>query len=382
VLDVPGFDEPVLGQLVSVPEDGDARLNRLALRQGRLPRLGAPGEAVLSAPFAEAHSLEPGNQLRAVINGRWRELFVVGVALSPEYVYTIGPGALMPDDRRFGGVWLGHEALQAAYDLEGAFNDVALSLLRGADPEQVVDRVDRILERYGGRGAYARVDQLSNWFLSNEIAQLKTMARFLPTIFLAIAWHYVKLVLAIGGVGILLGWYAGYWLGLYNTTMCAEFHRFPFLLFRPGPEHFLIAAAVSLAAALLGAISAVRRAAALPPAAAMFRRSGLARWRFTKAMDQPTRIVLRQLSRWPLRSAVTTAGIAMSVAVLIVAMQWLDAINRIVDGYFLQAQAQDVTVGLVEPRTATAVGEVARLPGVLAVEPGRAVAAKIRHGSG
>ncbi len=420
VLDVEGVAEPVLGQLVSVPEDGNSRLNRLALRQGRYPRLGAPDEAVLSEPFADAHELEPGDRLRAIINGRWRELRVVGIALSPEYVYTIGPGALMPDDRRFGVLWLGHEALQSAYDLKGAFNDVSLGLLRGTDPEQVVDRVDEILGRYGGLGAYARADQLSNWFLSNEIAQLKTMARFLPTIFLAvaaflthmvlgrliaveraeigllkafgyshsaIAWHYVKLVLAIGSVGILIGWIAGYWLGLYNTTMYAEFYRFPFLLFRPGPGPFLIAAAVSLAAALLGAIGAVRHAAALPPAEAMqppappmFRRSGLARWRFTQAMDQPTRIVLRQVSRWPLRSAVTTAGIAMSVAVLIVSMQWLDAINRIVDVYFLQAQTQDVTVGLVEPRSSTVVGEVARLPGVLAVEPARAVAAKIRHG--
>jgi putative ABC transport system permease protein len=420
ILDIPGFDEPVTGQLVSLPEQGEQLLNRIALRQGRGPRLNAPDEVVLSEPFAEAHRLEPGDTIRAILNGHWRELRVVGVALSPEYVYTIGPGALMPDDRRYGVIWMGKEALQAAFDLDEAFNDLALGLLRGTDPETVIDRVDSLLARYGSIGAYARKDQLSNWFLVNEIQQLRTMSQFLPTIFLAvaafltnmvlarlisveraeigllkafgyrdaaIAWHYLKLVMTIGIVGVLLGWFAGYWLGLYNTTMYAEFYRFPFLLYRPGPAPFAIAAAASLAAAMLGAVTAVRRATALPPAEAMrppspplFRRSRLARVRLTRAMDQPTRIVLRQAARWPLRSFVTCAGISMAVAVLIISMQWIDAINHIVDVYFLQAQAQDVTVGLVEPRSAEASRSLARMPGVMATEPMRSVPAKLRAG--
>ena len=151
----------------------------------------------------------------------------------------------------------------------------------------------------------------------------------------------MKLVLVIGAVGTLLGWFFGYWLGLYSTTMYADFYRFPFLLFRPSAGPFLLAAGASVGAALLGAIGAVRRAAALSPAAAMqppapplFRRNRLLLpWLFER-LDQPTRIVLRQTSRWPLRSFVTSLGIAMSVAVLIVSMQWLDAIHRIVDVYF------------------------------------------------
>jgi putative ABC transport system permease protein len=420
VLDVEGFAEPVMGQLVSVPEDGEPRLNRLALRAGRYPQSGKPDEVVLSEPFALAHKLGLGDHLRAVMSGRWRNLVVVGVALSPEYVYTIGPGALMPDDLRYGVLWMGRETLQAAYDLDGAFNEVSASLLRGVNPERVVDEMDGLLDRYGSHGAYVRADQASNWFLSAEIDQLETMARFLPTVFLAvaafltnmvvarlvaverpeigllkafgygntvIAWHYVKLVLAIGAVGTLLGWFFGYWLGLYSTTMYSDFYRFPFLLFRPNASPFLLAAGASVGAALLGAIGAVRRAAALSPAAAMqppapplFRRSRLFLPRFFERLDQPTRIVLRQTSRWPLRSLVTSLGIAMSVAVLIVSMQWLDAIHRIVDVYFLQAQGQDVSVGLVEARSSAAVRELARMPGVLAVEPMRTVAAKLRSG--
>lgn len=420
VLDIEGFEEPVIGQLVSIPERSEPRVNRLALRGGRLPTLGHPDEAVLTEPFAQAHGLGPGSRLRAVINGRWRELTVVGIALSPEYVYAIGPGALMPDDRRFGVLWMGHEALQAAFDLDGAFNDVSLALLRGTDPEAVIDRVDRILSRYGGIGAYARADQLSNWFLMSEIDQHHTLATILPTIFLAvaaflthmvlgrliaverseigllkafgyrnrdIAAHYARFALGIGAAGVLLGWSLGYWLGLYHTRLYADFYHFPFLLFRPGPRAFVIAGTVSLGAALIGALAAVRGAATLPPAEAMrppapplFRRTALSELGLVQRLDQPTRILLRQVIRWPGRSFITAAGIGMSVAVLVTSMQWLDAINHMVDVYFLQAQGQDVSVGFAEPRSGEIERDVARLPGVRATEPMRAVPAKLRHG--
>jgi putative ABC transport system permease protein len=420
ILDVEGFEEPVIGQLVSVPERSEPQLNRLALRDGRLPRLGHPDEAVLTEPFAQVHGLAPGDHLRAVINGRWRDLTIVGIALSPEYVYAIGPGALMPDDRRFGVLWMGHEALQAAFDLDGAFNDVSLALLRGTDPDAVVERVDRILARYGGIGAYARADQLSNWFLMSEIEQHRTLATILPTIFLAvaaflthmvlarmiaverseigllkafgytnrdIAGHYARLALGIGTVGVLFGWFLGYWLGLYHTRLYADFYHFPFLLFRPGPQAFLIAGAVSMGAALIGALAAVRAAAALPPAEAMrppapplFRRTTLSEFGWVQRLDQPTRILLRQVLRWPGRSFITTAGIAMSVAVLVTSMQWLDAINHMVDVYFLQAQGQDISVGFAEPRSSEIERDLARLPGVRTTEPMRAVPAKLRNG--
>ncbi len=354
VLDIEGYEEPVIGKLVSVPERHESRLNRLALRQGRYPRPGAPDEAVLTEPFAQAHGLEIGDTLRAIINSRWRVLTVVGIALSPEYVYAIGPGALMPDDERFGVLWMGHETLQAAYDLDGAFNDVSLALLKGTDPESVVDRVDRVLEGYGGVGAYAQSDQISNWFLMSEIAQHRTLSTILPTVFLSvaaflthmvmgrliaveraeigllkafgyrnrdIALHYTRFVLGIGVVGVLLGWFVGYWLGLYHTRLYAEFYHFPFLHFRPSAKSFLLAGFVSLASALIGALGAVREAAALPPAEAMrppappmFRRTALSRLGIIQRLDQPTRILLRQIARWPGRSFITAAGIAMSVA--------------------------------------------------------------------
>ncbi|MBT8442911.1 MAG: FtsX-like permease family protein, partial [Gammaproteobacteria bacterium] len=420
VLDIEGFQEPVIGQLVSIPERGEPALNKLALRAGRMPRLGRPDEAILSEPFAEAHGLFPGTTFKAILNGHWRELQVVGIALSPEFVYTIGPGALMPDDQRFGVIWMGHEALQAAFDLDGAFNDISIGLLRGTDPDDVIQRLDKLLEDYGGIGAYARKDQISNWFLMNEIKQLGTMSTILPVMFLIIAafltnmvlarlitverseigllkafgyrgrdigWHYIKLTVAIAMLGIVVGRIAGYWFGLSITRVYAEFYKFPFLLFRPGAGSFALASVSSLLAALAGTIGAVRSVAKLPPGEAMrppappmFRRSGLGNIPLIRALDQPSRILMRQIARWPLRSFMTAAGIGMAVGVLIISIQWLDSIDRMVDVYFKQAQRNDVTVGFSDARSAAALRGLAELPGVITTEGMRSVATRMYFG--
>lgn len=421
LLDVAGFAEPVVGQLVSVPEGVGPLLNRVALRAGRMPALGAPDEVVLSEPFAEAHALRLGSTLGAVVNGRARRLRVVGIGLSPEHVYTIGPGALMPDDLRFGVLWMGADALRAAFDQRGAFDDVTLLLMRGADEREVIARLDRMLAPYGGTGAIAREDQLSNWFLMNELAQLRTMSRILPAIFLAVAafltnmvlarliaverseigllkafgyrdrdvaWHYVKLVLAICAVGITLGCALGWALGLYNTTMYARFFRFPFLLYRPSVWPFAIAAAASTGAALLGALRAVRSAVALPPAEAMrpptptlFRRASGLGARLARRADGLTRILFRQIARWPVRSALTSLSVALAIGLLGTALQWTDAIDTMSELVFERAQRQDVTLGLPLARSSEVVRDASRLPGVIAAEPMRIVPARLRVGS-
>jgi len=145
-LDVVGLDEPATGRLVSIPERSHPVLNDVVLRRGRWIGPGRPDEVIASEPFAEAHGLGPGDHVFATINGHRRRLEIVGIGLSPEFVYAIGPGALMPDNLRFAILWMGQEALAAAFDLDGAFNDVTLRLRRDASVPEVSARVDDLPE--------------------------------------------------------------------------------------------------------------------------------------------------------------------------------------------------------------------------------------------
>ena len=420
ILDMPDLAEPVTAQLVSLPDHGPQRLNVLTLRAGRLPSAPGPDEVVVNEAFAESHGLVPGDAFGAVLRGQKRRLRVVGIALSPEFIYTIAPGALMPDDARYAILWMNRKALEAAYDMQGAFNSLALTLERGVRVEEAIRRLDARLAPYGGTGAIARADQLSNWFLQNEIHQQKNMSRIMPSIFLAVAAflthmvmarliaterheigllkafgytdgaigaHYAKLVLVIAALGVGLGAVIGGVLGHWNTSLYAQLFRFPFLLYQPGPASFVIAGGVSLAAALAGSLWAVRQAVALPPAAAMrppsppvYARSRLAGSRLAGLLDEPTRMILRRLTRWPLRAFMASLGLAMSVAVLITALQWLDAIEVMADSVFVNGQHQDATLSFYEIRPMAVTEAVEELPGVLAAEPFRGVAARLSFG--
>ncbi len=420
ILDMVGYAEPVVAQAISLPDSGPQLMNALVVRSGRLVDPSRPDEVVVSEPFAEAHRLKPGDSFDAVLNGRKRTLQVVGTALSPEFVYAIAPGGLMPDDERFGILWMGRDALAAAFDLQGSFNSVTLSVLPGTDTNDVIRRLDGMLAPFGGVGAYGRPDQTSNWFLESEIAQQKNMSRIMPTIFLAVAafltnmvmarlieterreigllkafgygnwsigWHYAKMVLVIGALGMLIGSLAGAWLGHWNTELYTQFYRFPFLLYRPGPAGFVIAGAISLGAALAGSLAAVRRAVRLPPAEAMlppspplYRRSLGARTALAGALDESSRMIVRRIVRWPVRAFLASLGLAMSVAVLIMALQWVDAIDSLAETVFERGQHQDATIAFSDLQPIRVVGDFGHLPGVLAAEPYRHVSARISHG--
>lgn len=419
-LGVEGFDEPVLGQLVSIPENGQPHLNQLALRQGRWLAPGRNDEVLLSEPFAESHGLKPGDKIEVILNGQRRPMKVAGIALSPEYVYAIAPGALMPDNKRYGIIWMGRKALASAYDLEESFNDITLSLLRGANREQVLAELDALLKTYGGTGAIARKDQLSNWFLQSEIKQQKAMSMILPTIFLAAAaflsnmilarliaidrdeiglmkafgysnwdvgWLYMKMVMLMAAPGIVLGWIAGYGFGSWMAHMYGEYFRFPFLLQQPSMMVFVIAAGVSLAAALIGTLSAVRKAVNLPPAEAMrppvptsYKRGGMLSTFLDVSFDQPTRMIFRHFLRWPVRTGLSALGVGLGIAVLIIAFFWSDSVNHMIRVYFIEAQRQDVTVALTETRSKTVLQQFKQMPGVLMAEGERGVSVRFKSG--
>ena len=119
----------------------------------------------------------------------------MGIALSPEFVYALGPGDLMPDDRRFAVLWMSEKAVAALFDLDGAFNRSVLKLVPGSSEADVIEKLDRLLARYGGTGAYARKDQLSHAFLDAELKQLDALRRVIPPIFLLVSAFLINMTL-------------------------------------------------------------------------------------------------------------------------------------------------------------------------------------------
>lgn len=417
-LDVPGMAEPALGRIVSLPDQSRPGLNALHLRRGRYLEPGRANEVLVSEAFALAHGLQPGDQLRAIIHGRKQPLRIVGVALSPEYIYQFAPGELLPNVRRFGVFWMNYTELAAAFNMEGAFNDLAVTLTPDASEPEVIRQLDRLTAPYGGLGAYGREDQPSHQFVSNEMKELRGMALVVPVIFQLVAtfllnvvvsrliqtqreqiaalkafgytsrevgWHYIKFVLLIVLVGIVLGTLVGAWMGRGVTEMYTRFFRFPVFSYHLDGQIVLLVGAMSMGAAVLGTMNAVLRAVRLPPAEAMrpeppanFRPTLLERLGLAPLFSPPTRMMLRQLERRPLKSLLTSLGIALAVAVLILGSFALDAIEYVIDTQFYLAQRQDVTLTLVDPTSGHVLEELKSLPGVRSCEGFRAFPARLR----
>jgi len=194
ILDLPGRAQTAVGQIISLPPHGN-ELNVPILRSGRLPDPNAPNEVAVNEPFARANNFRPGDTFEANLNGRKRTLTITGTLLSPEFIYTIGAGALMPDNESFGILWMPERAASAAFDMSGAFNSVSLKLSSGTNVEAVKDTLDDILEPYGGLGAYDRTQQQSNAFIDAEIQQLRSVGLILPPVFFGISAFLVNMVI-------------------------------------------------------------------------------------------------------------------------------------------------------------------------------------------
>jgi putative ABC transport system permease protein len=419
-LDVPGLEQPAIGRAVSIPEVRRPMLNDLYLKSGRWIAPNRPDEVLVSDAFAKANGLSLGSTFGAVINGRWRDLVIVGTALAPEFIYEIRSGDLLPDKRRYGVIWMSREALEAAFDMEGAFNDVVITVAHGTNTADVIARLDHLIAPWGGAGAHGREEHVSNRFISDEIRSLEVGAAIVPVIFLSVAaflihlvlsrlvqlqrdqiailkafgyesrtvgLHYMEVALLTVGVGGVGGILLGLWLGSAMTDLYLTLYNLPLLRFEAPLSLFATSVGICAIAAILGARSAVRAAIALPPAEAMrpeapprFHAGIVERIGMNRLLTPASRIVLRNLTRRKMKALFSITGIALAVSILVTGGYNFDAVDNLLRTQFGVVQREDLMVSFIITRPYEAVQELAALPGVMRAEPFRSVPIRLSRG--
>jgi putative ABC transport system permease protein len=417
-LNIEGFNEPVTAKLVSVPENEKPLLNRIYIKKGRMVDPWKDNEVVVSEAFVDAHRFSLGDRFGAVINGKWKMLNIVGTALSPEFILQIRPGGITVDFKRYAILWMGRPALETAYDMKGAFNDVVLRLTPDANASDILVQLDNLLNWYGGLGSISRKDQVSHRFLTEEFKQLETSSKIFPALFIGVAVfllhvvisrtvstqrdqiaglkafgysnldvgiHYVMMVFIIVLVGVAGGVVVGVWFGRSLGRVYMEFYRFPYLMYELKPSIIMTVVLISIVSAFVGTLHSVWKAAKLPPAEAMrpeppakYRKSIFEHIRLWRFLSQPTRIIIRNIERRPIRSLLTVIGIALSCAGIIAATFFQGAMDFMVDVQFKQSQKEDMTVTFVEPTSRKALHELKGLEGVEHVEVFRSVPARLK----
>lgn len=419
-LDIPGMEENAEGIIVSIPDEHPQQLNKLFLRKGRLPSRGGKKEIVISEAFAGAHHYEPGDSIDALIHGSKETLKIVGIALSPEYVYELPPGAIMPDSKRFGVFWMNERELAGAMGLVGGFNSVIAQLSTEADLRSTKEAVERLLKPYGGTTSFDRSDNPSVRMVDEEIKSLKAAAISFPAVFLSIAAfmtsaaltrlihlqreqiaqlkafgyssrsvaaHYFKFALVVVAAAALIGSLLGIYFGQLVIHMYEPFFHFPSLVFIADKPAFLYALAVSAGLSFIGVLSAVRQVLRMPAAEAMrpeppaqYRASLLEKAGLQNFVAPTFRMALRNLERKPWQAVFTACGLALATALPIISIAMGDGMDYMMDFQWRQAQRQDATLALIEPSSSSSLSTIRSLPGVQKVEPFRSVPARIQNG--
>lgn len=417
---MPGMREAATGQIVSVPGDRAPPLNDLSIQAGRYFDPARTDEIIVLDSFARAHGLEPGDSLQVILRGVARTYRIVGLAMSPEFVFVSRRGEFFPDERTITVLWMPEETVEAAFEMEGGFNDVVVSLQPGVQPEAVIDGLDRLLEPYGGLGAYDRSDHPSNALVDNELAQLQTLGLTIPLGFLAIAafllnvvlsrlvqlqrpeiaalkavgyrnreiaTHFFKFVLVILFLGSILGILFGAWIGRSMVGQYQSLFRFPTFEFMMDLRIVVIGIVISSLAGLGGAFIALYRVARLSPAEAMlppapmrYRRTIFERMGLHRVLPGSARMILRELEGRPVRFALSTFGLSLGVALLILGRFGWDAVDQLLEVQFGVGSNEDVSVVFTNPEPESVRHILGALPGVGEVELQRMVPVRFEFG--
>ena len=411
-VDLEDVEKPLNGLVLSLPDRREPVINDVALERGGYFTDRRENEVIVNEAFAARHKLKPGDRIRLLLNNRRQELFIVGTAISSEFVYLLQPGSLAPDPEHFGVFYLKRTYAEDVFDFDGAANQVVgrLDPQVRENPGELLGKAERLLSPYGVFSTTPLADQVSNKFLSLEIEGLKVFAVIMPCIFLAVAamvlnvllrrlaeqqrtvvgtlkalgysdrqvfLHFLKFGLAVGLVGGLVGSVAGYWLAEGLTYMYRQFYEFPELVNRFYPGLLVISLVISLGCAILGSLQGTRAVLRLKPAEAMrpkppkkggavlLERVG---W-FWSRLSSGWRMVVRGVIRSRMRTIAGVFAAAMGSAVLVNGFMMMDAARYLVDYQFKWILKSDIDLAFKDERSEDALLEAARLPGVDRAEP-------------
>lgn len=367
-------------------ERSNKSINATKLMEGQFPRLQALNDALVSDAFAQAWKISPGEQVHVLLRGRKLRLRIAGIVRSPEYVYQAGSATSIPEDRLFSVWWLHPQLLSNLSQMQSSCNEVLLILKNPNTEKDFENFLEQKLKPFGYTFFVPRKRQISNYFIESELQQLRGMAIFIPLIFLSITLFLLNITMArviltqreslgtlcafgftrvalivqtvVFGVlclvpGLLLGLLAGHWLSKEIFRIYLLFYRFPEAHFQFDIQSTILSALLCLATGVAGSIFALGHLLRKTPAEILHprppeqtRRLPFENSRFFQKLDLGTRMSLRNLMRRPFQTLVTTAGLSISLALLLFAQFQRTAITRLIEQQFEETQKQTHTINL------------------------------------
>ena len=412
-------------RLIGLPLDRHPAVNDVLVQEGTYWTPQDRNVVLVESHFAKFHKLSPGDRLTFATPQGERELWIQGVAASPEYLINAASKLdILPSARRFGVFFMPLAQLQALFGLEGQINDVAVTVRDPAGREAAIAATEASLQPYALTQTVRQEEQPSNAALQLDLQGGEELANILPTLVLIVAAfsifitlsrmveaqreqiglfmamgygrgtvlrHYLAYAALIALVGSLAGVALGLWLGAGLTGVYADTLGIPLIEHKLQVVPPIMAAVVSIVFALIAGLVPAWRSARMQPAAAMRRDPQVALvrgsipWaervlRLVLTPPLTLRIPLRSIFRTRVRTLYTVAGVSFAMVLLLTSTGLFDTMTNVLDTQYEQAERWDLDVSL-RPTTDAAIRQtVAAWPEVQSVEPTLEGFGQLEHG--
>jgi putative ABC transport system permease protein len=417
-VDIAEGEETITGRIVSMPNprDSSGKVSRTGLldihiEKGSYFTSSSEAQVIINAKFAEARSLSVGSEFQATLNDSKERLKVVGIARSPEYIYTIQSAQdFFPNPKNFGILWVPRDFAEQALDFQGASNNLIVALDKDADATDLINKAEKIFSAYGYMWALERDDNISHRMVTDEITGNEASANITPSIFLAVAavvimimlsrlvknqrtevgtlmalgytrfrlvLHYLSFSMVVGILGTAGGLMLGYYFAGLIASLYRQFYSFPELVVKADPDVIIIGFVFGMSFSLGGGLVAIRSLLRLTPAAAlrpkppaMGKRILLERIGFLwRMLPFRWKMISRNLGRHKIRASFAVLGIVLSATILIIGFMTFDALDYLIEHQFKRVQKEDVRINFSDEKTALACRELEDLPYVHDAEP-------------
>ena len=260
-LRVQNKEEKVSIRMITLTDEGE-KINKLYYLSGNSVNMGS-NDVILLEQFAKARGIKPGDVITPYINGREHKLNISGVAASPEFIYLMeNDQSLLPANEKFGVAYVSEAFAQSVYGYRGSYNELLITVEDGSRIDDVVEIIEKKLDKYGVKRIIKLEDQLSNNVLIQKMDGIDQMAAAIPVLFLTVAAiiisimlsrivnndrmaigvlkamgygnirvlsHYTKYSLSIGLVGAILGILGGLLLSVPFSNVFIVYFNIPLM---------------------------------------------------------------------------------------------------------------------------------------------------------
>ena len=413
----------VTGRIISLPDRGLPTVNTLHIVKGVLPAPGSTRELLLESAFAKYHGYEPDDFIYPVVDDDKTRFRISGIAMSPEYIYVIrSRDSPTPEPKQFGVMFMRKEIADRLFGTSGAVNQVAVTIVPGAQRARIMRQVEQLLRPYGADEPIPKEKQASYEVLQLDLEGFRNLAIFFPILFLSIAslsiynllsrmvfaqraqigfmrsigysrsavlWHYVFFAALIGLLGSVVGTILGYRAAILITDLYISVVSVPFREVSPRFDVMASGVAISLGVAILAGLMPALSGARMTPAEAIRTEApavgrvpiieNLIPW--LRRASYIWRLPFRQGLRSPKRTYSTVAGIASAIVLILVSSGLMDSTKAMLDFYFDRMLRYDAMVAFIHPQTEAHLSQVKTWKGVRRVEPLLQVPVKLVHGN-